>query len=77
MFARHTNCHAALTVVYGVTGGILLLENAIAHAICAFAAAVIYAVLTLGSGHFGSAEPPAASGPNPHTAGGVEGHPPT
>ncbi len=45
MFDRHRLAHAALSTVYGCTGCILAFEGAIAHAVCAFAAALIYAAL--------------------------------
>ena len=43
---RHTLCHALLCAIHTITALVLLFESAIPHAICAFAAAVIYATLT-------------------------------
>ncbi len=51
MFDRHRLAHAALSAVYGCTGCILALEGAIAHSLCALAAALIYAVLCRESHH--------------------------
>jgi hypothetical protein len=45
MFDRHHLAHAALAAVYATSAVILTLEGAVAHAICALAAALIYAVL--------------------------------
>jgi hypothetical protein len=41
---RHTLAYASLSAVYSCTGAIFVLEGSNAHAICAFAAALIYAV---------------------------------
>jgi hypothetical protein len=45
MFDRHRLAYAALAAVYVATAAILILEAAPVHAICATAAALIYAVM--------------------------------
>jgi hypothetical protein len=46
MLDRHNLAHTALTAVYIATALILTIEGTYAHAICALAAAVIYAFLS-------------------------------
>jgi hypothetical protein len=43
---RQLIAHAVLTAAYAVTGAVLALESATAHAACALAAACAYGVLT-------------------------------
>jgi len=45
MFDHHRLAHAALAVVYAANATILILEGTPARAVCALAAALIYAAL--------------------------------
>jgi hypothetical protein len=44
---RHRLAHVALTLVYLATAGILFMEGAIAHAVCAAVVALIYAYMAI------------------------------